>query len=282
MIALAATLVLAAGQSPAAPPREASPLLERIVVLGASVSDGYGLHPEVGARTGFADLVDATILAPHGVRPATSLFFFTSPDSIAERLVAQARAADPTLVVAIDYLFWFGYGIQESDEARRAHLEKGLASLEAFACPLLLGDLPDMRSASEPAPPGGFPPLLVPEQVPSKELLASLNARIRGWAADRRGVVVVPVAELIARLHAGLATEIRGNRWADGARAKLIGPDRLHPTLAGAIALWIASLDRLVAAREDLDAASFEWDAEAIARRVVESKAKAKPKAGAR
>ena len=106
MIAFAASLVLAAGQSPlapAAPARQSIPLLERIVVLGASLSDGYGLQPDVGARTGLSDVVDSTILVPHGgVLPATSLFFFTDPDPIAEKLVARARAADPTLVVAID------------------------------------------------------------------------------------------------------------------------------------------------------------------------------------
>lgn len=280
LVAAFGVLALAVPQSPPAPAAEPVPLLQRIVVLGASFSDGHGLHPDVGAKTGLSDVVNSTILIPHGsVRSTTSLFFFTDPDSIGEKLVAKARAADPTLVLAIDYLFWFGYGIQASDEDRLRHLDQGLALLGSIPCPLLVGDLPDMRAASEPAPPGGIPPLLVPEQVPSAETLAKLNLRIRAWAAERKDVIVVPVADLYARLQAGSKIEIRGNRWAEGARGRLIGPDRLHPTLEGAIALWLAALDRLVTARDDLPAAAFEWDAKSVARRVLGSKEKAPAKA---
>jgi len=273
--AVLASLSFAITQSSPAPAAKPVPLLQRIVVLGASLSDGYALRPDAEVKTGLSDVVESTLAVPHGsVRSATSLLFFTDPDSIGEKLVAQADAAEPTLVFAIDYLFWFGYGVQPSDEARLRHLDQGLARLESISCPLLVGDLPDMRAASQPAPPGAVPPLLTPEQVPSEELLARLNARIRAWAASRKDVVVVPVADLFARLRAGSAIEIRGNRWAEGAGGLLLGPDRLHPTLEGAIALWLAAADRLVAAREDLPASAFDWDAKVAARRVLERKAK--------
>lgn len=281
MILLAAalgSLALAIPQAPAVPPTEPNPILQRIVVLGASFSAGFGLQPDAGAKTGLSDIVDASILAPHGsVSATTSLFFFTSPDSIGEKLVAKTVAADPTLVVALDYLFWFGYGVQPTDEERLKHLDRGLSSLESIPCPLLLGDIPDMRAASEPAARGGVAPLLTPEQVPSAQALARLNARIRSWAAERKGIVVVPVGDLIDRLRSGAAIEIRGNRWGEGAQGKLIGPDRLHPTLEGAVALWIAGLDRLVAARDDLPSQAFDWDMKSIA-----VQAQSKPKAGAR
>jgi hypothetical protein len=103
-----------------------------------------------------------------------------------------------------------------------------------------------------------------------------LNARIRTWAAERKEVVVVPVAELIANLRSGATIEIRGKRLAEEARGKLIGPDRLHPTLEGAVVLWLAALERLEAARDDLTAEAFDWDAKSIARRVVEAKSGAK------
>lgn len=275
LIASLGSLALAIPQSPATPASESIPILQRIVVLGASLSDGYGLHPDVGVKTGFSDVVHSTILVPHGsVRATTSLFFFTSPDSIGAKLVAQAKAADPTLVFAIDYLFWFGYGAAPSDEERLRHLDKGLALLEALSCPLMVGDIPDMSEASKPAPPGGVPPLLGAEQVPSTEALAQLNRRIREWAAERKGVVVVPLADLIARLHEGAEIEIHGNRWAKGARGQLLGPDHLHPTLEGAIALWLAGLDRLVAARDDLPPTAFDWSVKSAAQRVFDSKEK--------
>lgn len=281
LVAALGSLALAIPQWPATSRAEPNPILQRIVVLGASFSDGFGLQSDAGSKTGLSDIVEVSILVPHGsVRATTSLFFFTSPDSIGEKLVAKTVAADPTLVVALDYLFWFAYGFQPSDEERLRHLDKGLHSLESLSCPLLLADVPDMRAASEPASPGGFAPLLRPEQVPSAQTLARLNARIRSWAAGRKDVVVVPVADLIARHRSGEGIEIHGNRWGEDARGKLIGPDRLHPTLEGAVAIWIAGLDKLVAARADLPSQVFDWDAKSIARRVLDSKPKAK--AGAR
>src|SRR5262245_50711073 len=119
-------LALAAPQSLPTPAPEPIPLLQRIVVLGASLSEGYGLSPDASVKTRLSDVVSSTILVPHGtVQSTASLLFFTSPDSIGEKLAAKARAADPTLVFAIDYLFWFGYGIQASDEERLRHLDKG-------------------------------------------------------------------------------------------------------------------------------------------------------------
>jgi hypothetical protein len=275
-LALAFPQVSAASTIPAVEP---IPILQRIVVLGASVSDGYGLDANVGAKTGLTDIVDSTILVPHGpVQAMASLLFFTSPTSIGEKLVAKAKASDPTLVLAIDYLFWFGYGLLPSDEARLALLEKGLASLEVLTCPLMIADLPDMSEASRPAPPGGFPPLLVPEQVPSKEALAKLNSRIREWAAARENTVVVPLADLLARFQAGSEVEIHGNRWVSDARNPLIGKDRLHPTLEGAVALWLAGLDALAASRDDLPPDAFDWSAKSVVTRVFESKAKEREK----
>jgi len=277
LVAALGSLALAIPQAPATTRAEPNPILQRIVVLGASFSAGFGLQPDAGSRIGLSDIVDATILVPHETVSATaSLFFFASPDSIGEKLTAKVVAADPTLVVALDYLFWFGYGVQPSDEERLRHLDKGLLSLESISCPLLLGDIPDMRAASEPASPGGVPPLLTADQVPSAQALASLNARIRSWAAERKEVVVVPVASWIDRLRSGEVIEIHGNRWGGAEGGKLIGPDRLHPTLEGAVALWVAGLERLVAARKDLSPPAFDWDAKSIARRVLASKENAK------
>ena len=270
------SVLLALGQTaPAARTGlETVPLVRRIVVLGASLSHGYGLDAEVEARVGFADVVEATLLAEHEpVRSRTSLLFFTDPLETSRRLVDKAREDDPSLVCAIDYLFWFGYGLLPSDEARLEFLEKGLASLEGFTCPLVLGDLPDMSPAARSPPPGGLPPLLVPEQVPSASCLARLNRRIRDWAAGREGVVVLPLADLISRLQAEREIVIHGNRWAPGARGGFLGPDRLHPTLEGAVALWLAGLDAVAASRENLPAAAVDWSAESVRTRVYDAKA---------
>jgi hypothetical protein len=112
-------------------------------VLGASLSHGYGLEREVGTRVRFSDLVEASLRTEHEpVQPKTSLVFFADPLPTGQSMVAAGKAADPTLVVGIDYLFWFGYGAFTTEGDRMAMLDRGLALLEGFSCPVLVGDLP--------------------------------------------------------------------------------------------------------------------------------------------
>src|SRR5262249_6327212 len=113
-----------------------------------------------------------------------------------------------------------------------------------------------------------------PEQVPPPQSLRKLNERLRSWAAAHPSVVVVPLADLVARLHSGKDVEIRGNRWSGDALAGLVQRDRLHPTFEGAIALWLGSLDAFVRARSDVPDSAFDWDASVIAKRIRESRAR--------
>jgi hypothetical protein len=247
------------------------PALRRIVVLGASMSHGYGLEKDAGGKITLADVVDASLRSVHEpVRSKTSLLFFADPLPTGKAQAAAGSSEKPTLVVGIDYLFWYGYGLFASDADRMAMLEKGLAELEAFDCPVLVGDFPDVSDAAR-SPPGAAQPrggLLAPEQVPTPEMRAKLNGRLRAWAADRKNVVVVPLGELVGRLHAGKDLEIHGNSWPKPTLAEFVQEDRLHPTLEGTIALWLGALDALVAGRDDVPATAFDWDAGSISKRL--------------
>lgn len=274
---LAVLLFIAASAVPPQAPPAKVAALERIVVLGASLSHGYGLEQDGGGRVRFADVVETSLRAAHApVLPRTSLFFFTDPQGTGKSLAATARSADPTLVVAIDYLFWFGYGACASPDGRLELLDRGLALLDEFHCPVMVGDFPDCREASRDPAPGSPPRLLAPEQVPSPDELRKLNDHLRAWASTRKNVVVVPLADLGARLRSGKDLEIHGNHWAGGTLAGLMQKDRLHPTLDGAIALWLGALDALVAARPDVPASAFDWDAQAIRKRICDSRANAR------
>ena len=111
--------------------------IARVVVLGASLSSGFGLPRGLDAA------LDASLEAEHEpVRAAASEMFFLNPLSSGPQLLERALEAEPTLVVALDYLFWFGYGTidaqggpLESEEERAALLEKGLASLDELELP---------------------------------------------------------------------------------------------------------------------------------------------------
>jgi hypothetical protein len=251
--------------------------LARIAVLGASVSDGFGLDEEIGARTVFADVVDASLKTAHeSVYNKASAFFFSDPAGTARDAVEAAKKKDPTLVVGIDYLFWFGYGRVAAESDRAARFEKGLASLESFTCTVLVGDLPDMSPALEGESPLTHRPMLRREQIPTAESLKKLNERLAAWSAEHANVVVVPVAEMLTRVRANDEIKLRGNVWPKDAGAKLLQKDLLHPTLEGAIAVWLVAGDCLVRARPAFPADAFEWDAKAIWRKVYDSKAEAR------
>jgi hypothetical protein len=251
--------------------------LTRVAVLGASVSDGFGLDEEIGARTVFADIVDASLKTAHdAVYNKASAFFFTDPAGTARDAIEAAKKKDPTLVVGIDYLFWFGYGHVPAESDRVARFEKGLASLESFSCPVLVGDLPDMSPALEGESPLTHRPMLRREQIPTADSLKKLNDRLTSWSAEHKNVVVVPVAAMLTRLRANDEIALRGNVWPKDAAAHLLQKDLLHPTLEGSIAVWIVAEDCLVRARPAFPADAFEWDAKAIWRKVYDSKADAR------
>ncbi len=214
-----------------------APVLERVVVVGASGSAGFGIEKNL------ADALDATISAAHEpVRCIANTLFFVDVLGQGPMQIERAREAKPTLLVAVDFLFWFGYGFSNaeekplaSEEERLALLEQGLALLEGFSCPVVVGDFPDCsRSIGK---------MLFESQVPEPATLAALNARLAGWAESRRNVVILPLARSVERLfaagNAGTATdgsaalEIAGWAYPAGAAELLFQPDQLHPTLEG-------------------------------------------------
>lgn len=270
-----------AAQSPAAVRPAAPPALQRPVVVGASLSYGLGLDQkhENGARTSFADVAEAALEVEHQrVVDLGHSLMFVNTASNARQLVESAHDRNPTLVVALDFLFWFGYGDLPSEDARLALLERGLDQLEGFECPLVVGDFPDMKAAlrgKSPLANGG--PLLQAAQVPSPETLTKLNARLAAWAAERPNVVLVPLSEFVAKIHSGEKLEVRGNTFGGkDALATLMQPDLLHPTLRGTIGVWILAADRLVAAKPEIPADAFLWNAEELRQRVWNAKEQAR------
>ncbi len=266
-------LQLAVAPQPA-PAADRIPVLQRIVVVGASLSDGFGLDLDSGARTRFADVVEAGLKTDHAkvASHVKSMMFMDAPKHGLEE-IEGARGADPTLLVGIDYLFWFAYGQAPSDEERAARFEKGLALLEGFTCPVLVGDLPDMHMALKGESQMTHAPLLRAEQVPAPAVLKRLNERLAQWSAEHKNVTVVPLAKLVERVQTGLDVSLRGNAWSSGALEHLFQKDLLHPTLEGSSAVWLFAADALIRARPDVPASAFEWDAPAIAKRVFDAKA---------
>ncbi|RMH02577.1 MAG: hypothetical protein D6702_08440 [Planctomycetota bacterium] len=191
---------------------------QRLAVLGASASAGFGIEAG-GGPVDLAELLDLAVLAPHRPpeRQATELFFL-NPEGWGELLVDRVKERRPTGVVAVDYLFWSVYGVKASEGERLAALERGLERLATLSCPIVLAEIPDMSAAV-----GG---MLSRRQVPAPETLALANARLRSWAARRPNTVLLALDPALL---------------AEPALQK----DHLHPTLLGLAEIAVRALDGL-------------------------------------
>lgn len=246
---------------------KAEALLARIAVLGASVSNGYGLAPDAqGNPVDLARVIDGSLAIGHEpILDASSALTFTDALGTSQRAFRQLAEKKPTLVVALDYLFWFGYGTSWGGEKERlAALERGLEPLSKLECPILLGDFPDMSSALQ-----SKVRLLPPQAVPPPEVLAKLNARLGEWAKQHPNVIVVPVSKLMLALRAGDELRVAGNLWAKGRVQALLQDDGLHTTLEGTTGLWLFALERLCEARRELTRKAFETDAGVIVHKLA-------------
>jgi len=266
--------------APAAKAAVAVPALQRCAVVGASVSAGFGLDPGANAFAGeksklqMAQIVDASIAGPHETpHNGADLNFFSSPEGIAKRAAADAKAARPTALVAIDYLFWMGYG-PGGDEKREERVATGLKHLEAFACPVLVGDLPDFRGA------GTNPMYLPKESIPSAEALAAMNKRIYAWALDRKNVVIVPMAEMLRKLITDEPFTVGGTLFDKGSKPRLLQADNLHTTLEGTCALWALAVEAWRKADATIPEDAFLIEVPTLAKKAAEARESAAPVKG--
>jgi hypothetical protein len=215
-----------------------------VAVLGASLSAGFSCSL-MGSATGRRTRRSASKRALAAVWPMekaelrdySDLAMFTDPIGIGTKKSQLALRAKPEIVVAVDFLFWFGYGhLREGGDeraARLARLAKGEALLDAFDCPILVGDIPDMTGADER--------MLSPRQIPSPEIQKALNESLRAWAKRKPNVRVYNLADhVLATRERAEVVEVRG-RKVPLSIDTLLQDDKLHPTRLG-VALLVTKL----------------------------------------
>lgn len=268
----------AANASSEAPAHAAPALLRRPVVIGASVSAGFGLVGELGAATRLADYLDQAILGTHdSATSCASSLLFQDPLGGGERQIEQALAAAPSIVFGLDFLFWFGHGMPLSEPQRLELLEHGLALLERLPCPLVIGDLPDVHAALGGATFMGQH-MIVAAQIPEPQTLAQLNARILQWAAKHPNATVVPLARFLGDLQAGKQLAVRDNRWEPQALPRLLQKDLLHCSHEGTAAVVVLALDSLLHSGRELAPAELRLSAAELAKAVYDAKEPARQK----
>ena len=268
-----ATLALPQGEAAAQqgkkttdPTAKKEPLLQKVAVIGASISSGFGLDPQrpQDPRFNLAKVVDRSIRGPHAPPlDLSSSLTFMDPNGTAKAAREKLLAEKPSLIVAIDFLFWFGYGTGKDAEGRMASLEQGLDLLEGLTGPILLGDLPDVRHVLETPH-----PVIPADAIPTKDSLARLNNRITNWARGRNNVILVPVADLMRSLAAGEEVRCGPNTWTNEAAGALLQPDRLHASLEGTAALWAMVVDRLRAARPEVPSKALDREVPSLLKKL--------------
>ena len=230
--ALLALSVAAAAQEAGS---DARPAPQRIHVIGASVSGGFEDGPMFGAEEAGDSVTVHHVLkrwADGEVRVSAHsqlemCTLFRDPVAIGKKMVERAQKKKADIVVAVDFPFWFAYGFVRGPEEqeRRQLFEVGLKYLASFDVPVVVGDLPDMTGATTR--------LLNPRQIPSPEILAALNARLKQWAAERDNVTIVPLAQVVRQLKVdGVELPLADGALKTAPGALLQG-DRLHANRLG-------------------------------------------------
>jgi len=226
--------------------------LERVAVIGASASAGFLLPTDLG------ETLDWLLDCEHEpVLAVASSRFFLDPYGNARRQVAAAEAAEASAVVALDFLFWFSYGLVANESDRLRLLESGLEFLESFDCPLLTSTVPDMRASTGK--------MLMAAQVPSVETLQKLNQRIEEWAAGRPNVVLVHLPRWHTRFLAGERFDVDGIQWPPRPTDSLLLWDQLHPTIEGLSLLSCKILEHLAEASPEIDRRAIRLDPRRVA-----------------
>jgi hypothetical protein len=237
---------------------------QRVVVIGASASGGFVLtEPFGGTATTKCKLnyyLDAAIAKPHApVKNFGTALFFLNPDALGPQQVEAATNARPTLVVAVDFLFWFCCGDGDTDAERAEHFETGLKLLEHIPCPLIVGDIPDASSATNTG-------IISAAQVPSETARRAANERLKQWAAANPRVTVMPLAKFMRAVKANEAIKIRDLTLPAGKTRELLQADGLHPNPRGAAVLSLGIWDTFITNNKKIPARDIHWDVEAVFR----------------
>ncbi len=249
------------------PDNKRPPVLERVYVAGASVSDGFGLSKDLKTSVKLSHVFQASCKAEEAeFIPLGDARFFLDPRNAGERIIQTAKDGEATCFVGVDFLFWYAYGIK-SEKLRVSYVDAALKSLEELECPVLLGDLPDMSIALE----GNYfgRPMITPEMVPTKETLKTINEHLHAWTAAREDAHVVPLASLLKKIQSGEDIQLREVLYQPESLKELMQADLLHLTAEGSMAVCLLVGDLLVKQYEELNAEDFVFDREASMERLM-------------
>ncbi|MBC8200977.1 MAG: hypothetical protein H8E86_02935 [Planctomycetes bacterium] len=229
---------------------ESCNILDRVVVTGASITAGFGVTtPPVKGDLGaypvnMKHIMEGMITSQHeDVAYFGDLLFFRNSKANAKEFIEKIKAHKPTLVVGIDFLFWFGHGTPPKDvdvpTYRLEKLQFALELLEELSVPVIVGNLPDVSDA--------VGKVLSAKQVPTNETLQKLNSRIHNWANALEYVTVVDAHGLWNKAMRGEEIVLFDHTWPEGSQSVLLQSDMLHTTLDGTVAACLLVAEAICA-----------------------------------
>ncbi len=244
-------------------------VLNRVVVTGASVTSGFGLTtPPIKGDLGaypvnMKHVMEGLITSNHHeVEFFGDLLFFKKSREHAKAYIKKIQEYKPTLVIGIDFLFWFGHGTPpEGEEVAEFRMEKlnfALDLLSDLQVPLVIGDLPNVQ--------GAIGKMLSRHQVPSEQTLQKLNTRIHTWGEAHENVTIVDVHGLWKKAVNGEEIVLLGATWQAGSQSALLQQDMLHTTLEGTVAASMLVAEALGVACLETDPRTILLNAAASAR----------------
>lgn len=258
--------VAAAAPSGSSAPFDPS-VTKRIAIVGASASDGFGVAVSNGSAKPFkAELVDMRDVLVAAAKPGTTELvahyatgmFFSDPLARGEDAITRALKTKPTLLLAVDFLFWYAYGGGgigktpiRSEEDRASLFERGLSQLDRVVTagiPLVVGNLPDMRASKGR--------MMAAMQLPEEATLKRLNERLTAWAKGKALVRVLSLADVTDETRSGEPIRVGSVRWDPAKQGPVMQRDRLHPAFPGLVALTERTMECAVgdtACRERFD-----------------------------
>ena len=303
-----ATQSVSAATPPAIPPAPivAGHLYDRIAVVGASASDGFGVSVRAdalpadlnapvdpnGKPTVAKKLTPVQLNLSDVLRYATktttdgttsqrvimhhysSGFFFTNPGPIGQGEIYRALKIKPTLVLGLDFLFWYVYGTVTADGKpmttgadRFSNLELGLEQLDRIVnagIPLVIADIADMHDA--------IGKMLSENQVPDVQTIGNANTRIMEWVKARPLVKIMPLSQILETLKKGGSIDLAGKSWNPAELGALLQDDQLHPTFAGTVVIAAGLID-LAQSNDPSTPPPFDFDPKLIREKVLEKAA---------
>lgn len=234
-----------------------SPAFQRVHVLGASVSEGFGTKKDFGKNVSIGNVLTHVLGQGTKVTESASGYFFLDPVGTGKSQVEAAKSAKATMLFGVDFLFWYAYGSRMNGDQRVERLETGLAELAKFEGPIVVGDIPHVEYALE----GG---MLMASQLPTLEDTQRCNHVLRKWARERGDVHIVPLAEFLEGIPDKETVRVHGKLYEDPF-LEFYQDDLLHANVPGTIAVTYLALDAVPKVDE---LAPIEWRDEVIFERL--------------